>query len=374
MPDTILIVSNVTAGLVSFRRELIETLTRDHTVYILAADNGRRDVLESLGAIIIPAELERHGTNPVKELRSAAFFKSKMREIKPDIVLTYTIKANIYAGMAAASLGIPYVANITGLGPAVENGGLMQKITVPLYRYGLRKARKVFFQNTANRDFMLARHMVREGQYDLLPGSGVNLAQYQPTPYPDGDSVDFLFISRVMKEKGIDQYLEAAREIRARHPETRFHVCGRCEQDYEPLLHALQEEGLILYHGSVNDVAGMHRVCASTGHPSYYPEGMSNVLLESCACGRPIITTNRPGCGEIVDDGVNGFVVREKDSADLVEKIEKFLNLPWERRRDMGLAGRAKVEKEFDRQIVVKKYLDELAAVQSGEERHAQTV
>ena len=344
MPDTILIVSNVTAGLVSFRRELIETLTRDHTVYILAADNGRRDVLESLGAIIIPAELERHGTNPVKELRSAAFFKSKMREIKPDIVLTYTIKANIYAGMAAASLGIPYVANITGLGPAVENGGLMQKITVPLYRYGLRKARKVFFQNTANRDFMLARHMVREGQYDLLPGSGVNLDKFALQPYPSGETVDFLFISRITKAKGIDQFLDAARE------------------------------GVILYHGSVSDVAGMHRVCACTVHPSYYPEGMSNVLLESCACGRPIITTDRPGCGEIVDDGVNGFVVREKDSADLVEKIETFLSLPWEKRRDMGLAGRAKVEKEFDRQIVVQKYLDELAAVQSGEARHAQTV
>ena len=374
MPERILIVSNVTAGLVSFRRELIETLARENEVFILAADNGRRDILESLGARVIPAELERHGTNPLKELRAAAFFQKKMRELKPDIVFTYTIKANIYAGMAAASLSIPYVANITGLGPAVENGGLMQKITVPLYRHGLRKAQKVFFQNAANRDFMLSRRMVREGQYDLLPGSGVNLTQYQPTPYPHGDTVDFLFISRVMKAKGIDQYLDAARIIRARHPETRFHVCGRCEQDYEGRLRALQEEGVILYHGSISDVAGMHRICACTVHPSYYPEGMSNVLLESCACARPIITTGRPGCGEIVDDGVNGFVVREKDSADLAEKIERFLSLPWERRRDMGLAGRAKVEREFDRQIVVQKYLDELAAVRSREANHAQTV
>lgn len=374
MAGKILIVSNVTAGLVSFRRELIETLARENEVFILAADNGRRDVLEGLGAVVIPAELERHGANPLKELRAAAFFKKEIRELKPDIIFTYTIKANIYAGMAAASLSIPYVANITGLGPAVENGGLMQKVTVPLYRYGLRKAQKVFFQNAANRDFMLARHMVREGQYDLLPGSGVNLERFSVQPYPTGETVDFLFISRICKAKGIDQFLDAARIIRTQHPETRFHVCGRCEQDYEPLLQKLQEEGVVLYHGSITDVAGMHRTCACTVHPSYYPEGMSNVLLESCACGRPIITTNRPGCGEIVDDGVNGFVVREKDSADLVEKIEKFLSLPWERRRDMGLAGRAKVEKEFDRQIVVKKYLDELAAVQSGEERHAQTV
>ncbi len=370
MSDRILIVSNVTTGLVSFRRELIETLTRENEVFILAADNGRRDILETLGAVVIPTDLERHGTNPLRELHTAAFFKDKIREFNPDLVLTFTIKANIYAGMAAASLGIPYVANVTGLGPAVEYGGLMQKITVPLYRYGLRKAQKVFFQNAANRDFMLTRHMVREGHYDLLPGSGVNLERYSIQPWPGGDSVDFLFISRIMREKGIDQYLEAAKIIRARHPETNFHVCGSCEQDYKARLQTLQEQGIIIYHGRISDVAGMHRISSCTIHPSYYPEGMSNVLLESCACGRPIITTARPGCGEIVDDGINGFVVREKDSADLVEKIELFLSLSWEKRRDMGLAGRAKVEGEFNRQIVIRKYLDELEAVRK-EKDHA---
>ena len=358
MREKILIVSNVTAGLASFRSELIATLSKDYDVIVLASDNGRKDKLEACGAKVLPVEMERHGTNPLKELKLVSYYKKQMREIKPRIVLTYTIKPNIYAGMAAASLGIPYVANVTGLGPAIENGGLLQKITVPLYRYGLRKAQKVFFQNTSNRDFMVERKMVKN--YDLLPGSGVNLEKFTVQPYPQGDTVDFVFISRVVKEKGIDQYIDAAKAIRERHPETRFHICGDCEGEYEAVLRELNDNGTIIYHGRIDDIAGMHKQCSCTVHPSFYPEGMSNVLLESCACGRPIITTDRPGCREIVDDGVNGYVVKQRDSQDLIEKIDKFLSLSNEARKAMGLAGRAKVEREFDRNIVIRKYLEEI--------------
>ena len=358
MRQRILIVSNVTAGLASFRSELIEILSEKYDVIILASDNGRREKLEGLGARFVPAEVERHGTNPLKEMKLISYYKKQMKEINPFIVLTYTIKPNIYAGMAAASLGIPYVANVTGLGVALENDGLLRMITVPLYKRGLRKAQKVFFQNTDNRDFMVERKMVNN--YDVLPGSGVNLQKYMVQPYPQGDTVDFLFISRVMKEKGIDQYLDAAKVIRAKYPETRFHICGNCEDNYDGILKELNSNGTIIYHGRIEDIADMHRQCSCTVHPSFYPEGMSNVLLESCACGRPVITTDRPGCREIVDDGVNGFVVRQRDSQDLTEKIEKFLCLSREEKKAMGLAGRAKVEREFDRNIVVQKYLAEI--------------
>lgn len=360
MRGKILIVSNVTAGLVSFRSELIGALAKEYEVIVLATDNGRRDILEALGAKVITVEMERHGTNPLKEIKIVSFYKKQMKEIKPFIVLTYTIKPNIYAGMAAASLGIPYVANVTGLGSGVENGGLIQKITIPMYRYGLRKAQKVFFQNTSNLAFMKDRKMIKEGQYDLIPGSGVNLEKYTVQPYPEGDTIDFVFISRVVKEKGIDQYLDAAREIGKKHPETRFHICGGCEERYEKVLKELNDDGTIIYHGRIDDIVKMHRQCACTVHPSFYPEGMSNVLLESCACGRPIITTDRPGCREIVDDGVNGFVVKQRDSQDLIEKLEKFLSLSVEDRKNMGLAGRSKVEREFDRNIVVQKYIEEI--------------
>ena len=356
---TVLIVSNVTGGLYSFRRELIERLSKDCRVVVLASDNGRVEELKQLGCEYIETNYDIKGMNPLGELKLLSLYKKYLRSIKPDIVFTYTIKPNVYAGMACASLGIPYVANITGLGTAVENPGLMQKITIPLYRFGLRKAQKVFFQNTANRDFMLSRKMV-SGEYDLLPGSGVNLENYQVLDYPDGETTDFVFISRVVKQKGIDQYLDAAKAIRSKYPHTRFHVCGNCEQEYESVLKELHGNGTIIYHGRINDIAGMHRISQCTIHPTYYPEGMSNVLLESCACGRPIITTDRPGCREIVDDGVNGFVIRQKDSQDLIEKVEKFLALSREERREMGLAGRRKVEREFDRQIVIRKYMEEI--------------
>ncbi len=282
-----------------------------------------------------------------------------IKKVKPDIVFTYTIKPNVYGGMSCARLGVPYVANVTGLGTAIANGGFLQKISLILYKVGLRKAQKVFFQNTENQDFML-KHRIISTPYDMLPGSGVNLKQYQVQDYPNGENTDFVFAARVMKEKGIDQYLDAAKYIHKKYPNTRFHICGFCEQDYEEQLEKLREQDVIIYHGLVSDMTKIYKMCSCTVHPTYYPEGMSNVLLESAASARPIITTNRSGCREIVDDGVNGYVVREKDSKDLIEKIEKFLDLSVDERRQMGLAGRRKVEKEFDRQIVVEKYMAEI--------------
>ena len=316
----------------------------------------------AIGCNYIVTELDRHGTNPVKELKVVSLYKRIIKKVKPDIVFTYTIKPNVYAGMACATLGIPYVANITGLGTAVENPGLMQLITILLYKYGLRKAQKVFFQNTENRDFMLSKKIVKV-PYEMLPGSGVNLSNYKVSEYPSGNTVDFVFVSRIMKEKGIDQYLSAAKKIRSSHPETRFHICGFCEQAYEKELEELDERGIIIYHGLVKDMASIYKQMSCTVHPSYYPEGLSNVLLETAASGRPIITTNRSGCREVVDNGINGYIVEERNSEDLVEKIEMFLNKSIEERKEMGLAGRRKVEREFNREIVINKYLAEMQKI-----------
>lgn len=356
----VMILANNDIGLYKFRRELLEELVKENEVFICLPQGEYIEKLISLGCKFISCDfLDRHGTNPVKELKLISWYKNTLKKYKPDIVFTYTIKPNVYGGYACGKLGIPYVANITGLGTAVENGGLMQKITLMLYKAGLRKSQKVFFQNSENKEFML-KHKVVRGAYDMLPGSGVNLKQYTVSEYPNGDTIDFMFISRVMKEKGVDQYLEAAKEIRNRYPQTRFHICGFCEKEYEGNLDELQNDGTIIYHGLVNDIAAMHKISSCTIHPTYYPEGLSNVLLESCACGRPIITTDRSGCREVVDNGKNGFVVKEKDSKDLIEKIEKFLGMSYEERKTMGLAGRAKVEKEFNRQIVIDKYMAEI--------------
>ncbi|MBE6909147.1 MAG: glycosyltransferase family 4 protein [Ruminococcaceae bacterium] len=353
----ILILTNNDIGLYKFRRELLEALLREkHEVHIALPYGDYVPLMEKMGCVFHDTPFDRHGINPLAELKLIAKYRLLIKEIMPDVVLTYTIKPNIYGGMACAALDVPYVANVTGLGTAVENGGMMQRITISLYRFGLRKAQRVFFQNAENRDFMRVHHAIK-GQNELLPGSGVNLAHFAVRDYPNGDTVDFVFVARIMREKGIDQYLDAAEAIRKKYPETRFHICGFCEQDYAGSLKRLHDDGTIIYHGAVTDMGPIYQMSSCTVHPTFYPEGMSNVLLESCASARPIITTDRAGCREIVEDGVNGFVVKQRDSADLIDKIEKFLALSWDERRQMGLAGRAKIEREFDRKIVVEKYM-----------------
>ena len=286
------------------------------------------------------------------------FYKRVLRSIKPDIVFTYTIKPNIYGEMACSRLKIPYVATITGLGTAVEKNGVLQRICLFLYKIGLRKAKKVFFQNSENMTFM-KKHKIIKSESEIIPGSGVNLNQYKLLDYPNSNIVHFAFISRVMKEKGIEQFIDAAIEIQKKYKSTEFHVYGYADGDYKARLVDFDQKGIVFYHGFVRDMTKLYENISCTIHPSFYPEGMSNVLLESIASGRPVITTDRSGCREIVDNGVNGYLVKPLDSNDLIDKIEKFLNLSWEQKREMGINGRKKAEKEFDRNIVVKKYVDE---------------
>lgn len=361
----VMILTNSDTGLYKFRKELIGELIRENEVYICSPKGMYMEKFINMGSKFIPCTLlNRHGKNPLQEIKLLCFYKKIIFKYKPDIVFTYTIKPNIYGGIVCGRYKVPYVANITGLGTAVEQSkGLVQRLTLFLYKSGLKKAQKVFFQNQENQDFML-KHKVIKGDYDLLPGSGVNLGEYAVMEYPRGENVDFFFFARIMKEKGIDQYLEAAKYIRNKYPQTRFHVCGFCEdEDYSAILEDYQKREIIIYHGFVQDIKSLHKISSCTVHPTYYPEGMSNVLLESCACGRPVIATDRSGCREIVDDGINGFIVQEKNSKDLIKKIEQFLSLTIEERRQMGLAGRLKVEKQFNREEVVRKYMKEVSRV-----------
>ena len=356
---TILIASNVTGGLYEFRQELLEILTKENRVIVLGSKTGHIDDLLNLGCEVIETPLERHGTNPFTELKLISKYKRIIKDKKPDVVLTYTVKPNVYVGMVCASLGIPYIANVTGVGPAIDNGGMLRIITLFLYRFGLRKAKKVFFQNRADMELMEQENVVR-GPHELIPGSGVNLDRYRVLDYPQDNEIHFVFIARIVKEKGIEQYLDVAHTIRERYPNTVFHICGNCTPAYEERIKTEVESGMVIYHGRIPDVTVIHKISSCTILPSFYPEGMNNVLLESCALGRPIITTDRPGCREIIDDGVNGFMVKQKDSQELIEKVELFLSLSWEEKKAMGLAGRMKVEREFSRQIVVNKYLKEI--------------
>ena len=351
----VLILANNDVGLYKFRKELIEELLKDYEVYISLPYGNFVNDLINIGCNFIDTTIDRRGINPINDLKLICQYKRLVKKICPDIILSYTIKPNIYGAYVAKKRNIPVFANITGLGSAVENGGLLQKITVLMYKFAFSKTQTVFFQNKENMQFFEDKK-IAVGKHKLLPGSGVNLQHFKPLKYPDDKTTEFVFISRIMKEKGIDQYLEAAKYIRNKYPNTRFHICGFCEEDYEDILKEYQNQGIIIYHGLLDDVRKILKITHCTIHPTYYPEGMSNVLLESCACARPIITTDRSGCKEIVDNGVNGYIVKQKDSRDLIDKIEKFLNLSYEDKKSMGLYARNKVESEFDRNIVVNIY------------------
>ena len=358
----ILILANNDIGLYKFRKELLEELLKKNEVFISLPNGDYIADMEKMGCEFIDTEFSRRGKNPFAELKLLNFYKKVIKRIKPDAVLTYTVKPNIYGGIACASLKVPYIENITGLGTALEKHGLLQKVTLFLYRKALKSAHMVFFQNTENLDFMI-NHKIVKGKYDLLPGSGVNLTAYPLIEYPNGETINFVFIARIMKEKGIDQYLDAAKVIKDRHPNTRFHVCGFCEDEYKGELNKLVGTGIVEYHGLVKDMKRIYEMASCIIHPTYYPEGLSNVLLESCASGRPIIASNRSGCKEVVEDGINGFLVEQKNSQDLIDKIELFLSLSNEKMKEMGLAGRRKVENEFDRTIVITKYIKTLEQV-----------
>lgn len=355
----------------NFRLELVERLLADgHEVHVSSPYGERIDDLVKIGCNYHEIKIARHGTNPVTDGKLILEYVRLIKSVKPDMVFSYTIKPNIYGGIVCRLLNVPQIANVTGLGTAVENSGLTQKITLALYKFAFKKIQRIFFQNTENRQFFIDHDLFCD-KHGLLPGSGVNLERFAPLPYPQNDdTVHFVFISRIMREKGIDQYLDAAQHFYSlRHCEKRsdeaiqesvFHVCGFCEAEYQGKLDELAKAGVVVYHGMVRDVKTVLKDVHCTIHPSFYPEGISNVLLESCACARPIITTDRSGCREVIDDGVNGFVVKQKDSADLIEKISKFLALTHEQKKKMGEAGRIKVEREFNRQIVVDAYLKEL--------------
>lgn len=347
----------------NFRLELVERLIEEGYEVWISSPNGKKiEYLQKMGCHFIETNISRHGMNLVEEAKLLLYYINILKRIKPDMVFSYTIKPNIYGAMACRLLKIPCVANITGLGTAVENGGFSQKVTVLLYKIAFKNIQKVFFQNEENMKFFLDKKLVKDN-YDLLPGSGVNLEHFSPLIYPSDDIIEFSFIGRVMEEKGIDNYLEAAKIIKSKYGNIIFHVCGFCENEYTGKLNEYVSEQIVVYHGMINDIREIHKKVSCVVLPTFYPEGISNVLLEACASARPIITTNRSGCREVLDDGKNGYFVNKQDTPDLVRVLEKFINLSLKEKERMGKNGRMKVEKNFNRNIIIEKYFNELSII-----------
>jgi len=357
MKKKILILSNVDSGLYNFRRELLEAFVANgHKVYCSLPFGDRVDDIKALGCECINTKVSRRGTNPLQDISLMLFYLRLIGKIKPDIVLTYTIKPNIYGGMACILKRVPYLTNVTGLGTAVQNGGLMQRFTLLLYKIGLLKSKTVFFQNIENQRFFIGKRIV-SGENVLLPGSGVNLERHPFEDYPKSEeNIVLLTIGRIMKDKGTNEILEAAKVIKAEHPNVIFRFIGGHDGNCREALEKAVSEGIVEYVGRQKDVHSFIKESHGTLHASYH-EGMSNVLLETAACGRPIISTDVPGCRETYEDGVTGIAFKPRDVEDLIRAVNEFLSLSYQQKMDMGKAGREKIEREFSRTIIVDKYM-----------------
>lgn len=357
----IAMIANDTAFAFNLRREILTQLVqRGYCVTLVAEETSYTEELKEIGCRLELVQTDRQGTSVLQDIRLFFRYLQILHRIKPNLVLSNNIKPNVYGGLACQILDIPYIPNITGLGKPVEYPGPMQKLTTFLYKIGIRGAKTVLFQNSENEQFFRDRKMLpAKAKAILLPGSGVNLQTHPVMEYPKDEKIRFLFAARIMKEKGIDQFLAAARKFHAENCE--FIVVGGCDDpNYREILHKADVQGVIVYRGLQKDVTPFYEQCNCFLYPSYYPEGMSNVLLEAAACGRPVIAADRSGCRETVENGVSGYLVPIQDEPAVLEAIEKFLSLTWEEQRAMGLAGRAKMEREFDRNFVVEKYLEEL--------------
>ncbi len=370
----ILILTNYANGLWLFRKELLMAFMEDgHEVLVSVPPDENVDKLRSLQckgrtAKIIETPFERRGNNPVKDFGLFLTYTGMLKRDKPDVVLTYTIKPNLYGGLACRMKKIPYLCNVTGLGTAIENGGVLSKILLKFYGVSMRRARRVFFQNTKNRDFM-KRHGVAVDNSMMLPGSGVNLKEHPFRKYPsEREGINFLAVIRIMKDKGIEEYLEAAIIMRHRDSRLRFWLAGEYEEEtrsqYEPVIQELEQCGAVRYLGHVDNVGEVMAQSHVIVHPSYH-EGLSNVLLEAAACGRPVLASSINGCIETFREGKSGYSF-EKESVDsLLDAIERIAQLPEAQRRHMGEKGRAWVEKHFDRNLVIEAYRNELAGLRN---------
>lgn len=360
MKKRILILGNSHLVVFGFRGELIERLVSEGYEVWTSFPNGPfgegEKTAKEYNCHFVESIMDRRGTNPLQDIRILFQYNKIIKDIHPDIVLAYTVKSDVYGGIICRLRKIPFVPNITGLGKAIDEGGIVSLITVLLYRIAVKKARCVFFQNDKDKEFFDKNIKYMHGI--VLPGSGVNLNKFAPLPYPNQDEpIRFIYVARVMKAKGIEQYLYAAHKVKRLYPNVEFHICGYCEENYKELLKEKEDIGEIINHGLVNDVRVYEEKCHCIVLPSFHPEGVSNVLLEAAANARPIITTDRVGCKETVDDGITGFIVKQRDGDDLVEKMIRFIGLDHDKKVDMGLRGRKKMEETFNRNIVVNEYM-----------------
>lgn len=355
-------------NLLNFRAALIDGLeAAGYRIAAFAPADRHSDLLRERGIHVHEMPMARSGKNPVADARLLLRYTRALRRLRPAAYCSFTIKPNVYGAVAARLSGVPAIANVTGLGTTFLSKGLTWRVTARLYRWAFRRARRVFFHNQEDLRIFVDQGIVRSEQGRVIPGSGVNLDQFQPEEPGETGGLRFLFIGRALRDKGIVEFVDAARRLRDRLPDARFQVLGNPDSGNPTSVGIAQfqswiDDGLIEHLGEHPDVRPFIRSASAVVLPSYR-EGMSRALLEAAAMGRPLVATDVAGCRELIDEGVTGALCAPRDADSLAAAMERLARLAPDQLRELGRAARRKVEREFGEQIVVDAYLEALAEV-----------
>jgi glycosyltransferase involved in cell wall biosynthesis len=364
----IIITLNTAWNLINFRAGLIRALVSAGYEVVAVAPHDEYVVrLSELGCRYMPLPMDNKGTHPGRDALLFLRFLRLLRNEKPDVYLGYTVKPNVYGSLAANVLGIPVINNIAGLGAVFIKGGWLASLLRGLYRLALSRSAKVFFQNNDDRQMFVSGGLVDVSITDVLPGSGIDLIKFSPVSLPGISPIRFVLIARMLVDKGVGEFVEAARQLKRRGVNAEFCLLGFLDVQNPAAISRVKmdewvAEGAVSYLGVSDDVRNEIAEADCVVLPSYR-EGTPRTLLEAAAMARPIVTTDSVGCREVVDDGINGFLCRPKDAVDLADKLAQMAAMSPAERKAMGLRGREKIERQFDEQIVINKYLEAIEAI-----------
>lgn len=367
----VLIFSNTSKGLYNFKKEFIEELINPKTyvkknvlkaseVTICVPDDYNKYKFIELGCNVVNIDLERHGKNILKEFKLMYNYYKLIKKIKPDVVFTFTIKPNIYSGIVCQLTKTPYFSNITGLGTTIRNESFITKFIKKLYKFGTKGAEKIYFENSSDLNYF-NDYIYRNKKSVLMPGSGINFHRFPYISYPNNENkINFVTIGRIMRDKGITELLEAAKFLKAKYKNIDFYIVGEYDEaKYKDEIENLNRQAVIKYLGFRDDISKLIGMSHCIIHPSYH-EGLSNVLLEAAATGRPVIASYVPGCKETFINGVTGIAIEPKDTKSLINKIEEFIKIDYDEKINMGKKARNFVESKFNREIVIEYYIENL--------------
>jgi glycosyltransferase involved in cell wall biosynthesis len=363
----IAVVLNTSWNIYNFRMSLVRTLlTQGHEVHTIAPKDEFTSLLQAEGCIHHNIRMDSRGANPIKDSALIAELYLTYRKVRPDIILHYTIKPNVYGTLAAAMLRIPVINNVCGLGTVFLKNNLISAVAICLYKISFRFARKVFFQNPEDLRLFVHKRMVRAEAVDLVPGSGIDLQKFTPVPFRRNEVFTFLLISRLITDKGILDFIDAVRSLRKEGVAARFQILGAMDPQHKrgigvDTVHDWIETGTIEYLGTTTDVRTFIRDADCIVLPSYR-EGTPRTLLEAASSAKPIIATDVPGCNHVVEDHFNGFLCNMKDPSDLAAKMKKLAACENGKLAEFGRNGRLKMEAEYDESLVINKYLRALEA------------